>query len=175
MFRIFVSEICSIHDYLYAPKLDGTESISQISGTTSISNNELHGGSGYLSTAWDNTGNWEVSFKAKWGGGNCAIGLFKPTETSRDNNGLVLAPYNYSLFAYVNGTGTSNQQGSSSIPYNNWYDVKFTKNGSTITMTCNGITKSITWSLASTLSTMCIGVDTWGHTAYIKEIVVKPL
>ena len=170
---MFVSKTYSIQDYLYVPKLDGSETIHQISGTTTISDGEMSGGSGYIG-AFDNTGNWEITMQCKWGSDSCGIWLIKPTETSRDSNDVLLLKN--TIYRHANGGGEGSTTGfSNQCSPNTWYTVKYTKNGNNLTITRNNESKTVTWSLLNTLSTLSIGVDAWGGTSSIKDIVVKPL
>ena len=160
-----------VHDYLFVPKLDGTDSKYQIIGTTTISNGEMSGGSGYLSTAWNNSNDWVLTCDFKFDNNNCALLLIKPNETSRDKNEIMVR--NTNCYSYVNGV--SSTIGSLSLSANNYYNVEITKQSSTITIKVNNQTITTSWTLASTLESMCIGVDTWANTATIKNIIVKPL
>ena len=169
----FVSESFVVHDYLWVPKLDGTETIHQVQGTTTISNGEMYGGSGYIG-AFENTGNWELSFKAKWSNGSCGIWLIKSDETSRDKNDILML-YG-SIYGHVNGSGSSIGAFSPSLSTNTYHNIIITKNGSTLSIKADARSSfNVNWSLASTLSTLSVGVDAWGGTATIKDIVVKPL
>lgn len=131
----------------------------------------MSGGSGYLSTAWDNSNDWVMTCDFKFNGNNCGLLLIKPNETSRDKNEILIR--NTNCYSYVNGV--SSNIGSLSLSANNYYNVEITKQGSTITIKVNNQTITTSWTLASTLENMCIGVDTFGATATIKNIVVKPL
>ena len=132
----------------------------------------MSGGSGYLSTAWDNTVDWELSCDIMFSADACGITIIKPSETSRDKNELMLTRGN--IFKYVNGSSTV-QTGCSLTNNNNWYSLKITKSNGELTYNANNITQTVNWSLLSTLTGLCIGVDSWGATASIKNIVVKPL
>ena len=157
--------------------MDGTENIYQITGTTTIANNEMSGGAGYLTTAFDNSVNWEITFKAKWSNGTCAVGLIAPETTQRDTNMLSIL-YNR-VYAHTTSTHNFVQYNSSGIATNTYHTFKITKNGSTVTVTIDDqYSPSIEWSPVTTFDTLCIGVDTWGGspgTATIKDIIVKPL
>ena len=168
-----VSDDVDIEDCLYAPKLNGTETIHQIHGTTTITNNEMYGGGGYIG-AFDNTGNWELTFEGKLETGNCAVIVIKSDETMRDNNEII-SPWQ-SVWKYVNGQSTS-YNFTNGLEYNTYYSYKITKNNNGITFEVNGNVVQFDWSLATTLPTLGIGVDSWGNggTAYIKDIKVKPL
>ena len=157
---MIVSKTYTIHDYLYVPKLDGTETIHQVQGTTTISNGEMYGGSGYI-RAFDNTGNWELTMQCKWSSSSCGIWcLIKSDETSRDKNDLLLIPN--TIYRHVNGSSTYDSGfGMSTGTY---YTVKIVKNNDSISVTANNVTKTFTWSLATSLSTLSVGVDAWGGT-----------
>ena len=172
MFRIFLQETYEIEDLLFYPKLDGTETIYQVQGSTTVTNGEMYGGSGYLSNGFDNTGNWEMTFQAKWSNTRCGIWLIKDTETSRDKNDVLMIPNR--VYAHVNGSNVFNQQ-LYNVSQNTYYTFKLTKNNDTLTIEVNGNSSNLTWSLLNTLSTLTVGVDSWGGTSYIKNIKVKAL
>lgn len=168
-----VSKTYTIEDCLFAPSLTGTESKYQIQGTTTISNGEMSGGSGYLTTAWDNTQNWKVSFDMKIHNATGGIILIKPSETSRDTNELMILGSR--IYQYVNGS-SSYVTNSANLSNDTWYSVEITKNGSQASVKIGSTTDTISWSLLNTLSTMCIGVDSWSTgSSYVKNIKVKPL
>ena len=172
--RSLVSVIFVVHDYLWCPKLDGTETIHQVQNTTTIANGEMYGGSGYIG-AFDNTGNWEMTFQAKFSNTSCGIWLIKSDETNRDSNDILFI--RETIYRHANGSG----EGSPQYPYegrlssNTYYEFKLTKNGNTLSIQVASRSGSFTWSLLNTLSTLSVGVDAWGGTSYIKDIVVKPL
>ena len=171
--RGFVTESFVVHDYLWVPQLDGTETIHQVQGTTTISNGEMYGGSGYIG-AFDNSNNWELSFDGKLTGDNCGLWLIKSDETSRDTNDVLLIRGN--TYTHINGSATAHGNVGTVLSANTYHSFKYTKNGNNLTIVVdNTYTKTIQWSLLSTLSTLAIGVDSWGGTATIKNIVVKPL
>ena len=131
----------------------------------------MYGGSGYIG-AFDNTGNWEITLQAKWSNTQCGVWIIKSDETSRDNNDILILRDNF--YYHVNGSGTSGGGGMSKSS-NTYYPITLTKNGNSITISVNNITKTFNWSLATSLSTLSIGVEAWGGTATIKDIIVKPL
>lgn len=171
-----VTETFTVQDYLWVPKLDGTETIHQVNGSPVISNNELSSDgnhSGYIG-AWDNTGNWELTFQAKWSNGNCGIWIIKPNETNRDSNDLLMLAGR--LYKHANGSSEGNYISfTGSYYYGTYYPIKLTKNGNNLTLEYLNQSYSVSWSLISTLSSLCIGVDAWNGTSYVKDIVVKPL
>ena len=164
-----------IRDYLYVPKLDGTETIHQLSGTTTISNGEMSGGSGFIG-AFDNTGDWELSLKAQFSGSNCGFWIIASNDTTRDNNACKLVSGNMSVYPYINGNQGSLTRMSNQVSYNVYHTWTIRKENNVLTFKYDDESaRSVDWSLINSLSTLGIGVDTWGHTATIKDIVVKPL
>jgi hypothetical protein len=131
----------------------------------------MYGGSGYIG-AFDNTGNWEITLQAKWSNTQCGVWIIKSDETSRDNNDILILRDNF--YYHVNGSGTSGG-GNMLKSSNTYYPITLTKNGNSLTISVNNITRTFNWSLATSLSTLSIGVDSWGGTATIKDIIVKPL
>ena len=172
-----LQETCSIQDYLFVPTLDSNRQFYQMAGTTTISNNEMSGGSAKLLPAFDNSGNWELTFKVKFSGNNCCALLIPPTETTRDTNELLVTAYKNAISWYNNGTITQNLQGHH-LSANTYYNVTITKNGSSISVSIGNNSKTTTaWNSVSA-SNLQIGVGGWGSSGKvctIKEIVVKPL
>lgn len=154
------------------PKLDGTETIHQVQGTTTITNHELGGGSGYLTTAFPNSNNWELSFDGKLTNAQCGFWIIKSDETQRDKNDILII--RSTVYTHVSGTG--NSTGIGTTLDTNYHHFKLTKNGNNFTLVIDDSrTVNFTWSLATTLNDLCIGVDSWGGVSTIKNIVVKPL
>ena len=171
----FLIETYSISDYLWVPALDGTETIHSVNGTPVISNGEFTSNgnnSGYIG-AFSNTGNWAITLQAKWSNSNCGVWLIKSDETSRDSNDVLLL--RGTIYRHANGSGEGSSTSISDTSYNTYTEVKFTKNGNNLTITKPNASKTVTWSLLTTLSTLSIGVDAWNGTVTIKDIIVKPL
>ena len=124
-----------------------------------------------MTSAWDNTGDWECSFKYKASGGRAGALIIKSDETSRDNNEIMVR--GGGVYVYVNGSSQS--VSVINLSNNTYYNVKLTKQNGTLTLELNNNQYTLSWSLISTLSTLAIGVDSWGDTATIKDIIVKPL
>lgn len=179
-YGILLQETFVVHDYLYVPKLDGTETIHNVVGSPTISNNEFTAtgsgssySSGYIG-AFDNSGDWEITLQAKWSNGNCGVWLIKSDETNRDSNDVLLL--RGTIYRHSNGGSEgSSTTFSSGCEYGTYYTVKYTKNGNNLTIERNNTSTTITWSLLNTLPTLAIGVDAWNGTVSIKDIVVKPL
>ena len=136
----------------------------------------MSGGSGFIGP-FDNTGDWEITLQAKFSNTNCGIGLYAPTDTTRDNNCVkVIGGSDRKIYAYVNGTEVTQNVKLYLTSYNTYEDYTIKKSNDVLTFQKGTDTaKTVSWSLINTLSTLAIGVDSWGHTATIKNIVVKPL
>lgn len=137
----------------------------------------MSGGSAKLLPSFDNSGNWELTFKAKFTGNNCNAFITPSSETSRDTNELYVTAYWNSIDFYNNGSITENR-GSGHLSANTYYTVTMTKNGSSITVSIGN--KTITTSNWNGLNAnnLCIGIGGWtasGNTCTVKDIVVKPL
>ena len=173
--RSLLSETYSVYDYLQVPTLNG-DNIYQISGTTTVSNGEMGGGSAYLSLGFDNTGDWELTCKVKFSGSNCCLAVFPHGETSRDNNELGVQGYNTTTFWNVNGTYNRLYDNGRHLSYNTYYTLVIKKENGAITTLIDGVSRSPSWSPST--SELHIGVGGWGtsgNTCTIKDIVVKPL
>ena len=173
--------IKSSDNILYQPKLDGTEAITTMSGQTTptISNNTLVGGSGYLTQGWDNTGLWKLQFEATAdaNSGN-GIMLHAGTTNTRDYD-LVCLTGDSAVYIYSNGSTTTvddryfpNQSSQNKLD-SGWKTVEIEKISSNqIKITINGYSKTWTFPAMATYNIMQIGVDSWGGTAQLKNIVV---
>jgi hypothetical protein len=181
-----VSDTCTVttSSVIYQPALDGTESKYQLTGSTTIANGEMYGGSSYLTAGWDNTGNWELTCKFKPTGAGCGIVLILPNTTSRDKDNLLLQRGTSSMELFIHaGTSTTSEDRttfSSFSSTNVWYDVTITKTSSTsltVAVSYNNTTKTnnYSWSKLSS-TTMCVGLDKWSTgNSYIKDIKVEAL
>ena len=165
---------------IYQPSLDGTEQITTMSGQTTptISNNTLVGGSGYLTQGWDNTGLWKLEFEATGTSEGNGIVLHVGTTSIRDYN-LIQLTNQSSVYIYTGSSTTTvddryfpNQSSQNMLEYG-WQKVTYEKINSTqIKITINGYSKTFTWSLLANYNTINIGVDSWGGTAQLKNIIV---
>jgi hypothetical protein len=171
------SSIINIIICLYAPILDGSESIKTISGYSSpiIQNNKFCGGCGYLAQGWSNSTNWKLTFTYKLDNNHSAIvPLIVKGTNQRDYNYIQIVTYDD---LRVNTNGTYNVYSGCNIPnYNTEYTATFTKTGfNTITFDLGtGGTGSFTWSALSA-SDLSIGLDYWDSNStstYVKNIKV---
>ena len=122
---------------------------------------------------------WELSFEFMKNGSSCAIQLVKNGITSRDTQVLkIQGDSNGQVF--VAGV-SSGRYWDPSFNYSNniYYPVTIKKEGNMLTITSNQVTKIITsdlWDILElTSESLGIGVDTWGHTAYLKNVKLKIL
>ena len=174
-----VSDTCivNVSTHLFAPALDGTDPFYQITGTTTIANGEMSGGAGYLTTGWDNTVDWKLTFDGKVTKNDGeAFTLHIPNTTQRDKNCIKIMCPTYNSVYYYNNNGSGSSNGSfPSYSTNTWYTFIVRKTGTTMTITVNNNTSnSISYNLSSA-SIVCLGVDTWGGSASIKNVTVDPL
>ena len=176
---ILLIQTYEVHDYLFVPLLDGTEQIYQINGTTTISNGEMSGGSSFLLTSFDSTGDWEITGKVKYSGNNCCVHILPPTQTSREGNELAMTAFRTSTFWYNNGTFNELYTERRHLTANQYYDFSIKKENGVITTTIDNLTRTVSnWSIISSASSLSIGVAGWstsGNVCTIKDIVVKPL
>lgn len=165
---------------LYAPSLDGTEQITTMSGQTSpvITNNTFSGGSGFLSDGWNNSGLWKLTFEAKssQSNSNCGAGIFLPTMTTRDQNCAKVTSACYVSIYANSSTVVANDSYFYNYSYRmyNWLPITIEKtSNTTIEISIGTGQKTYTWSVLSSTSKMCIGVDTWSSNACsIRNILV---
>ena len=171
-----LTETYSIEDCIFVIPFNGNESKKQISGTTTIANGEMRGGSAYLTDSrylMNLKDNWVLTCDVKFGNANCDVQLVKQGVTSRDSN-KVDVQYKQ-VFSVPSAKWYHFSQNCS---YNVYYPVVWKNENGVLTITINGITTTIdstTWTLAGTDSNMGIGVDNWGGTSYVKNVKLKPL
>lgn len=135
-------------------------------------------GTAYLTDGFTNSATWKLCFDMKFTGNNgCGILLIVPNTYRRDYKEIQFSTYG-SINPYVNGTIVNqNIFFVDKYSYNEWMSVEIIKNNSnTVTMTVNGESTDITWSYFSSLSQICIGVDTWGsYVPSLRNVRIKPL
>ena len=182
---IILSKTYVIEDYAWIPKLDGTETKRQISGSTSINNGIMSGGSSYITSfSIDNSKDWEITLDAKFSGNGCGVVIVKSGTTVRDKNSLLLVNNkstsdNHSGWLIKeDGVPTKNTGLNIRYPaYNTYASCLFKKQGEEYSVTLDK-TYTMTHtapSFAATCPELCIGVDTWGATCSLKNIKVKYL
>lgn len=164
----------TVSSYLYAPTLDGTESVTAFSGYSAptISNNVLVNGAGYLTDGWSNSGNWEISFDFKLGNSTSGIILCSNSATGYDNNSIQII---LSQFSIRNGT-TMYLNKSMSLSSGTWYSATIRKEGTAITYTIGSVTGTSTWTGQSSITTMAIGNYYWSSaSSNLKNIKVTSI
>lgn len=163
-----VSDTCTVttQTYLYAPALDGTETLTQLSGTTTVSNGVLSGGAGYLATGWSNSVDYELTFEGLFESNDySAICLYFNNPSSRDRNNLqILSSYEHRIAVHKGSTSYNRGTISTTTP-NTWSTYKLRRTGSSFTLQIDNNTAS-THTYDFTGSTynnvnISIGVDTW--------------
>lgn len=146
--------------------LDGTEGITQIWGTTTVSDSVMYGGQGYLTDGWDNSGDWILEFDAKFDKEHGTGIILVKDDISRINENTISIGANGWGGVYNNSAFSSNYNYYNTVP-KNWYHFKITKNNSTITINVNGVSTQITnWGPTTSASSLAIGVNTWETKEY---------
>ena len=171
-----VVTVTVVNSVLYQPALDGTESFTQVSGTTTIANGEMYGGVAFLNNGWDNSSDWKLTFqyKAQYG---TSMWIAPLGQNRVDYNGLQLKNYNDNeISVLVNGKNNKYSVDANAYPNDTYVPVTIVKNSSTFTITINNYTYTVTWDNSS-YSNLCIGVHSWekGHSSYVKDIKVVRL
>lgn len=146
-----VTDTCTVtvSNIIYQPVLDGTETWYKINSSytptySSVSGvNQVCDACGYLSDGWDNTINWKLTFEynPKYTGSavyNGAIVTFN-NVTARDRNSLQF--WGYLIFSHQ---GTGSTQVTNSLLNDTWNSIEVVKNGSSLTITVNGTTYTVT-------------------------------
>ena len=159
--------------WLYKPKLDGSESLYIESGTASITNNELYGNSAYLTEGWDNTTDWQLEFDFKIDGVGGIYVCVEPSHSRRDTGSFVqIETNNNTITNYRNGSYSRQYR---SISKNTWIHAVCIRNGNTLSLTFEGVTTTINWTVCSNYDKLCCGVDGFSCISHIKNIKVKAL
>ena len=186
-----LSEEIYVEDLYYHPLLDGSESKTKYGNygsTCTISNGVMANGCYYLNQAFPNQNKeWEVSFDMNLTT-YAGIVLIKQGTTTRDSN-LYQIYYNGILLdgSAINGTTARRKtvyDDDTTIDYTRsvWIHVKITKTTEYVQL--EDSTGTITIYLASDISdtskwwdapNLCIGIDSWGSNAQLKNIKVHYL
>lgn len=190
LFDVLQCVIDNFDNFLYAPLLDGTETVYTIpyeaSGTSisfqpTISDNQLMDGAGYLSDGWDNTVNWELTFEYYTTGDNNGYTVIPLGTDKRDYNGIQQW-YNRQLNFYVETSKPSGYLSNAGLSLNTWISVKITKEDYVWKVYYDDVLKtsfdlSDYSSIVDDWTTMCIGVDRnmSRYSAKIRNIFVKEI
>ena len=108
-----MSDTCTVTvtNYLFAPKLDGTDSISDWGSNShsyTVSNNIITGRNVQFDETWDNTIDWELSYDVK-AQHNTGIHIVESTQTTQDKYCLQILEDGNTFYNYK-ANGTSNTQ-----------------------------------------------------------------
>ena len=159
---------------IYQPSLDGTETLYQIGGTTTVANGEMSGGTCYLTTGWDNTIDWELTFEAYFvenDGEGIQLSFGNPTQSDYNCLRFLCPAYNR---IQTNKPSTVYNDGSlNSVTRSAWLSFTVKRTDDTLTVTIGNNTETTHTYRFSEYSTVCIGTNSWGGTAKIRNIVVK--
>ena len=166
-------------------KLDGTETKTQITGTTTIKDGIMKGGSAYLTDyIIDNSKNWEITLDASFGGSGSAFVIVKQGTKARDENRIMYAWQSNTSQIYstllihaddmtMARDALSDRQPSSTNTYAHFI-IK--KEGNIYSISVNNYLLSASApDFASICPNLCIGVDTWGSSCSLKNIKIKYL
>lgn len=145
----------------------------------------MSGGSGYLTDCKiDNSKDWEVTLDAKFSGNGCGLLFVKSGTTVRDKNQILFTNNQNTsnnrsiLLMKEDNVSHANQTLNLRYPaYNTYASFVIRKQNDIYTVIIDDLyTLSI---IAPTFETtcpeLCIGVDTWGTTATVKNIKLKYL
>lgn len=173
---MLLSEIYEIEGWSTI-NLNGTETIKQISGSTTISNGEMYCGSAYLTDpeySLNLQDDWILTCDIKWNGSySASLCLVKQGTTARDTNRFMIQDKEYSCNANGKNKWISHP---SLLSKNVYYSVTLTCLNGVLTAEINNNKTVITssdWEILGTDCEMGIGVDTWGNCGYIKNIKFK--
>ena len=172
-----------IEDINKSYKLDGTEPITTITTyTPTVVNNTLTNGCGYLTSGFDNSTNWELTYKYKF---------VDDVQSTWVGAGALVCPANTSARDYffiqqwvqsVNFRNPSSGVGASvNIPNftrGTWYSMKIVKENTTITVFVDDVQLTqVQISTINNYSTLCVGLDKTVSSSIstIKDIKVKSL
>ena len=172
------SDTCTVtaQTHLYAPALDGTETIYQINRTTTVANGEMSGGTCYLTQGWDNTIDWELSFEAYFAardGESIQLSFGNPTQADYNCIRFLCPAYNR---IQTNKPSTVYNDGSlNSVTQSTWLSFNVKRVGSTMTVKIGNNTATTHNYRFSEYDTVCIGTNSWGDVAKLRNIIVDAL
>ena len=156
--------------------MDGTETIYQINGTTTVANGEMSGGTCYLTTGWDNTIDCELSFEAYFGGAcgqSIQLSFGNPTKADYNCLRFLCASYNR---IQTNKPSTTYSDGSlNSVTQSTWLSFNVKRTSDTLTVTIGNNTATTHNYRFSEYSTVCIGTNSWGENVKLRNIIVDAL
>jgi hypothetical protein len=159
---------------IYQPSLDGTETLYQIGGTTTVANGEMSGGTCYLTQGWDNTIDWELTFEAYYvdrDGESIQLSFGNPTRADYNCIRFLCPAYNS---IQTNKQSTVYNDGSlNSVTQSTWLSFNVKRVGNTMTVKIGNNTSTTHNYRFSEYDTVCIGTNSWDGTAKIRNIVVK--
>ena len=162
--------------HLYAPKLDGTEPLYQISGTTTVSNGEMSGGTCYLTQGWDNTIDWELNFEAYFDsrdGESIQLSFGNPTRADYNCIRFLCPAYNS---IQTNKPSTTYNEGFlNSVTQSTWLSFNVKRVGNTMTVKIGNNNATTHNYRFSEYDTVCIGTNSWGNVAKLRNITVDAL
>jgi hypothetical protein len=173
-----VTDTCIVEPqlHLYAPKLDGTETLYQINGTTTVSNGEMSDGTCYLTQGWDNTIDWELSFEAYYvdrDGESIQLSFGNPTRADYNCIRFLCPAYNR---IQTNKPSTVYNDGSlNSVTQSTWLSFNVKRVGNTMTVKIGNNNATTHTYRFSEYDTVCIGTNSWGNVAKLRNIIVDPL
>ena len=166
----------TVQTHLYAPALDGTETIYQINGTTTVSNGEMSGGTCYLTTGWDNTIDWELSFEAYYvdrDGESIQLSFGNPTKA--DYNCIRFLPPSYNRIQTNKPSTVYNDGSLNSVTQSTWLSFNVKRVGNTMTVKIGNNNATTHTYRFSEFERVCIGTNSWGGVAKLRNIIVDAL
>lgn len=120
----------------------------------------MSNGCGYLTTGWDNTVNWVVTFEYYVTGDNNGYIVIPKGTTARDTNGIQQWQ-NRQLHCRNNGVDCTGEISNAGLSLDTWINVEIRKTNSTTLEVYynNNLATTFTWNECETYTTMCIGLD----------------
>lgn len=133
----FVSEIFTIEDCLFVPKLDGTDSITSWTNMTNkTENGEFYSHGSFLTDGWSNDGLWELNYDVKCSSWRyvgtmplCSAEINPYTDAKNVNYSYVT--WEGLTYGYGLGYSVVSQDPLTKITNTNWHHYTITKLSST--------------------------------------------
>ena len=175
-----VSDTCTVTvtNYLFAPKLDGTDSISDWGGsghTYTVTDGVIQARNVTFNDSWDNTIDWELTCEMK-ANVNSGFEIVEASQTSADKYCLQCLEDGHLFWNYIPGTSRTYQKISTSTSTSDYQTIKIRKENGTYSWYIND-TLQATTSVTDSWSSVKMAFHSWtdGRYCYLKNIEVVPI
>ena len=175
-----VSDTCTVTvtNYLFAPKLDGTDSISDWGGrghTYTVTDGVIQARNVTFNDSWDNTIDWELTCEMK-ANVNSGFEIVEASQTSADKYCLQCLEDGHLFWNYIPVTSRTYQKISTSTSTSDYQTIKIRKENGTYSWYIND-TLQATISVTDSWGSVKMAFHSWtnGRYCYLKNIEVVPI